>query len=59
MNIVPNDILGVTKLLRMIISHTTHWSHKIKQGLYWNNEKHMKYYNCFIVMFHLFHGGVA
>ena len=28
MNIVPNDILGVTKLLRRIISHTTHWSHK-------------------------------
>jgi len=28
MNLVPNDILGVTKLLRMIISHTTHWSHK-------------------------------
>ena len=28
MNIGPNDILGVTKLLRMIISHTTHLSHK-------------------------------
>ena len=38
MNLVPNDILGVTKLLRMIISHTTHWSHQnqasqaLKQG---------------------------
>jgi len=28
MNLVPNDILGVTKLLSMIIIHTTHWSHK-------------------------------
>ena len=28
MNNVPKDILGVTKLLRMIINHTTHWSHK-------------------------------
>ena len=28
MNNVPKDILGVTKLLRMIINHTTHWSHQ-------------------------------
>ena len=28
MNIVPNDILSVTKLLTSISSHTMHWSHK-------------------------------
>ena len=38
MNIVPNDILSITKLLKRIISHTTHWSHQnqashaLKQG---------------------------
>ena len=33
MNNVPNDILGVTKLFKRIISHTTPWSHK-NQALY-------------------------
>ena len=28
MNLVPNDILSITKLFKRIISHTTHWSHK-------------------------------
>ena len=28
MNIVPNDILSMTKVLRMIFSHTIPWSHK-------------------------------
>ena len=28
MNIVPNDILSMTKVLRRIFSHTIHWSHK-------------------------------
>ena len=38
MNIVPNDTLSITKLLKRIISHTTHWSHQnqalhvLKQG---------------------------
>ena len=28
MNNVPNDILSITKVLRRIIGHTIHWSHK-------------------------------
>ena len=38
MNIVPNDILSVSKLFERLISYTTHWSHKsqashvLKQG---------------------------
>ena len=28
MNIVPNDILSITKLFKNIFSHTTHWSHQ-------------------------------
>ena len=38
MNNVPIDILSITKLLKRIISHTTHWSHQnqashaLKQG---------------------------
>ena len=38
MNIVPNDFISITKLLKRIISHTTHWSHQnqashaLKQG---------------------------
>jgi hypothetical protein len=52
MNNVLNDILSVTKLLKRIISHTTHLSHKnqalyiLKQGK--TNE-----------MLHLFHSHVS
>ena len=28
MNIVPNDLLSITKLFKNIFIHTTHWSHK-------------------------------
>jgi len=55
MNNVPKDILGVTKLLRMIINHTTHWSHKNQASHVLKQWKHKKCCKCFIVMFHMFH----
>ena len=52
MNIVPNDILGVTKWFKKIISHTTHWSHK-NQALYVLKQGKTK------EMLHLFHSHVS
>ena len=52
MNIVPNDILGVTKLLKRIISHTTHWSHQ-------NQTSHVLKKGKTHEMLHLFHNHVS
>ena len=52
MNNVPNDILGVTKLLKRIFSHTIHWSHKNQA---WYVLKQWKTHE----MLHLFHSHVS
>ena len=70
MNNVPNDILSITKVLRRIISHTIHWSHKnqasqaLKHGrtsevlpLF---QGHVSYVSwvCCIVLLTMFHSSV-
>ena len=66
MNIVPNDILSVAKLVKRIISHTTHGSHKsqashvLKQGrisemllLFQSNVSYVSWVCCIVLTNHV------